>query len=154
MPSTVSRRAVARFAVAAAALGLGACEPVYTNHGFTPQLQQLETVSAGLDTRSSVLAKLGQPSASGAFDSANWYYVASRMQKNLFYAPEVVERTVVAIRFDEAGLVERVDRFALEDGRVIDLKTETTPTYGRELTVLQQLFGNIGRVDPGQVLGN
>ncbi len=138
----------------AAALALSACAPTYTTHGFTPQIETLETVAAGVDTRSSVLSKLGRPSASGAFEATNWYYVASRMEQRMFYAPRVVERTVVAIRFDEAGLVEQVDRFGLEDGRVINLRTETTPTYGRELTILQQLFGNIGRLDAGQLLDN
>lgn len=147
-------RAASFAAVLAAALALGACAPTTSTHGFTPQMEALDTVAAGVDTRSSVLSKLGRPSASGAFDSANWYYVASRMEQRLFYAPEVVDRTVVAIRFDTAGLVERVDRFGLEDGRIVNLRTETTPTYGRELTVIQQLFGNVGRIDPGQVLGN
>ena len=141
-------------AALAAVLGAAACAPTYTTHGFTPQMAALDSVSAGLDTRSSVLAKLGRPSASGSFDSDSWYYVASKMERNMFYAPKVVERTVVAIRFDEAGLVQSVDRFGLEDGKVIDLRTETTPTYGRELTVLQQIFGNVGRVDPGQIIGN
>jgi hypothetical protein len=45
-----------------------------------------------------------------------------------------------------------VNRYGLEDGRVIDLATRTTPTFGRELTVLQQLFGNIGNFDPGQLI--
>ena len=135
-------------------LTAAACAPRVTYHGFAPQVAELETITAGLDTRSSVLRRLGRPSATGSFDSRDWYYVASRMERTMFYAPEVVDRTVVAIRFDETGLVERVNRYGLEDGRVVDLVSETTPTYGRELTVLQQLFGNIGRATAGQVVGN
>lgn len=129
------------------------CAPVVTNHGFAPQRAQLDAIEAGRDTRGSVLRKLGRPSASGAFEDGEWYYVASRMERRAFFRPEVVDRTVVAVRFDEAGLVEGVDRFGLEDGRVIDLETRTTPTFGRELTVVQQLFGNIGQVDAGEFLG-
>lgn len=145
---------LSRALLAAAAVAASGCAPTYTNHGFTPQLQQLEEIQSGLDTRSTVLAKLGRPSAAGAFDSANWYYVASRMERLMFYAPKVVDRTVVAVRFDETGTVSRVDRYGLEDGRVVDLVTDTTPTYGRELTVLQQLFSNVGRPNAGQVFNN
>ena len=143
-----------RLAALALCAGLAAagCAPTVTYHGFAPRLGELEAIEAGIDTRGTVLNRLGQPSATGSFDSRDWYYVASRMERRMFYAPEIVDRTVVAIRFDETGLVERVNRYGLEDGRVVDLVTETTPTFGRELTVLQQLFGNIGRANPAEAL--
>ncbi|MEO1613736.1 MAG: outer membrane protein assembly factor BamE, partial [Pseudomonadota bacterium] len=50
----------------------------------------------------------------------------------------------------DAGRVTNVARYGIEDGQVIDLITRTTPTYGREITILQQLFGNIGRVGADQ----
>lgn len=132
----------------------GACSPTYTTHGFAPQEEELAEIVAGQDTRGSVLSRLGRPSATGSFDSDDWYYVASRMEQNMFFEPQVIDRTVVAVHFDQTGVVERVARYGLEDGRVVDLVTETTPTFGRELSVIQQLFGNVGRVDAGQVLGN
>ena len=135
----------ATFAVAAT-MAVAACEPTYTNHGFAPQIVELDELEAGSDTRGSVLRKLGQPSAYSSFDSKNWYYTASRVEHYAFYAPEVTERRVVAIRFDDNGLVQEVNRYGVEDGLVIDLITRRTPTYGREITVLQQIFGNLGRV--------
>ncbi|MDG1207912.1 MAG: outer membrane protein assembly factor BamE [Paracoccaceae bacterium] len=137
------------FLVAASALALSACEATYTNHGFAPQIAQLEQLSSS-DTRGSVLRQLGQPSATGTFNSENWYYQASRVENYAFYAPKIVDRKVVAIRFDQAGRVANVARYGIEEGQIIDLITRTTPTYGREITLLQQLFGNIGRVGADQ----
>lgn len=139
---------------AAALVGatLCGCAATYTNHGFAPQLADLQAIEAGVDTRGSVERRLGQPSATGSFDGDVWYYVASRVEHYAFYAPRVVDRTVTAVRFDEAGLVREVARYGLQDGRVVDLVTATTPTYGRELTVIQQLFGNVGRVNASDVL--
>jgi outer membrane protein assembly factor BamE (lipoprotein component of BamABCDE complex) len=128
---------------------LAGCSPTYTSHGFAPQLAELQNIEAGVDTRGSVQRKLGMPSATGSFDADSWYYVASTVEHFAFYAPKVVDRTVVAVRFDETGLVSAVNRYGIEDGRVVDLVTKTTPTYGRELTILQQLFGNIGNFNPG-----
>jgi outer membrane protein assembly factor BamE (lipoprotein component of BamABCDE complex) len=132
---------------------LAGCAATYTQHGFAPQLAELGTIEAGVDTRGSVLRKLGRPSTTGSFDADAWYYVASTMERFAFRAPKVVDRTVVAVAFDDTGLVTSVNRYGLEDGRIIDLVTRTTPTYGRELTVLQQLFGNIGTANPAQLLG-
>ncbi len=138
------------FLAAASALALSACEATYTNHGFAPQIAQLEQISSS-DTRGYVLRLLGEPSATGTFDAESWYYMASRVENYAFYAPKIVDRKVVAIRFDEAGRVSNVARYGIEDGKVIDLITRTTPTYGREITILQQLFGNIGRVGADQL---
>lgn len=143
---------VALCALAAVTLVAG-CEATYTNHGFTPQVVDLDGLQAGSDTRGSVLRKLGQPSAYSSFDSQNWYYTASRVEHYAFYAPKVIERRVVAVRFDDSGLVTDINRFGIEDGQVIDLVTRRTPTYGREITVLQQIFGNLGRVSASEVTG-
>ncbi|MFN3614397.1 MAG: outer membrane protein assembly factor BamE [Rubrimonas sp.] len=146
-------RSAATFsAVLALSAALGGCVPTYSNHGFTPQLAQLQEIEAGIDTRGSVQRRLGRPSTVGSFDSDTWYYIASRMERYAFYAPRVVDRTVVVVRFDDNGVVSSVSRYGLEDGQVVDLVTRTTPTYGRELTVLQQLFGNVGRINPGDIL--
>lgn len=140
------------FAIAITAVVLLAgCEATYTNHGFTPQVVQLDGVTAGADTRGSILRKLGRPSAYSSFDSRNWYYVASRVEHYALNAPKVIDRKVVAIRFDENGLVTSVNRYGYEDGQVLDLVTRRTPTYGREITALQQIFGNLGRVSAEQV---
>lgn len=147
------RAAIFRRAVClAAALGAAGCAPTYANHGFAPQIAELDALTAGADTRGSVLRKLGRPSSTSTFDSDVWYYVASRTEKFAFYQPKVVDRTVAVVRFDEFGVVTQVDRYGLEDGRIVSLVTSTTPTFGRELSVLQQIFSNVGKVDASQVL--
>jgi hypothetical protein len=38
-----------------------------------------------------------------------------------------------------------VERFGVERGRVVPYSADKTPTRGRELSILEQLFGSIGR---------
>ncbi|MEM7523788.1 MAG: outer membrane protein assembly factor BamE [Pseudomonadota bacterium] len=135
-----------------AALALAGCEATYTNHGFAPQVADLEDIQAGDDTRGSVLRKLGRPSSFSSFDSNSWFYEASKVETYAFYEPVVVERTVVSVLFDDQGLVTDVGRYGLEDGEIVNLVTRKTPTYGRELTVLQQIFGNLGQFNAEQAL--
>ena len=129
------------------ALGLAAgCERVMEQHGYAPAPEELAQIRVGQDTRASVRQKIGRPSTTGIFLPDRWYYVASEMEHYLFYEPRIASRRVVAVRFDQNDLVASVNEYGLEDGRVIDLETRTTPTLGRELTILQQILGNIGRV--------
>lgn len=131
----------------ALALGAAGCSPVVTNHGYAPPEERVAQVVAGVDTRGSVRRKLGRPVATGAFSEDGWYYVSTTVERRAFYAPEITERRIVAVSFDGRDRVVAVDRFGLEDGKVVDLETRTTPTFGRQLTILQQVLGNIGSLE-------
>ena len=49
------------------------------------------------------------------------------------------------IAFDENGVVAEISTVTLDEARAIEFAEQETPTRGRELTLLEQLFGNIGR---------
>ena len=91
----------------------------------------------------------GTPSAVSTFDNEAWYYVGSRTSRFAFLEPEILERTVLVIRFDKDGIVRQVERLSKEDGRDVQVVERKTPTRGRELTILEQLIGNVGRFGGG-----
>ena len=132
-------------AIAVAAL-VGACAPVMKNHGYAPDEALLAEIQAGQDTRGSVRRKIGRPGTSGVFSETGWYYVSTQVKHYMYHDPEVVDRRVVAVEFDANDVVASVNTYGMEDGRIIDLETRTTPTHGRQLTILQQILGNIGRI--------
>lgn len=129
------------------------CSPIVQNHGYAPPPEELATIRPGVDTRETVQRKIGRPLSSGVFTDEGWYYVASTVERLTYHAPKVVDRRVVAVMFGPNDVVASINEYGLQDGRVIDLATETTPTYGRQLTILEQAFGNIG-VTTGSVFGN
>lgn len=133
---------------------LVACTPLYTNHGFVPDDSDLEGIATGVDTRETVAAFLGRPSVEGLIGEAQWFYVRSQWKTIGAKAPQEVDRQVVAITFDEAGIVTNVERFGLEKGEIVAIsrRVTTEPIKGRN--VLAQIFGNIGRLDPSQLLAN
>ncbi len=126
-------------------LGLVAsCSPVIKLHGYSPVEEETANILPGQDTRGSVRRKIGRPGGTGIFTDDGWFYVSSKVEHFTFYEPEVIARRVVAILFDERDFVQSVNSYGLEDGKITDLETNTTPTFGRELTILEQAFGNIG----------
>lgn len=143
--SSHSRRTLSRLACAALLGALAAgCAPVIEQHGYAPIPEEVAEIQPGIDTRASVVQKIGRPSSSGIFTDQGWYYVASTVERLTYHAPKVTDRRVVAVNFDPEGTVASVNEYGLEDGRIIDLVAETTPTHGRQLTILEQAFGNIG----------
>ncbi|HSF93965.1 MAG TPA: outer membrane protein assembly factor BamE [Thermohalobaculum sp.] len=132
--------------------GLVGCAPVIENHGYAPDDESVSGITAGEDTKGSVRRKIGRPSSTGVFDDLGWYYVSTTVERYMYHAPKVTERRVVAVEFDTNDTVASVNVYGLEDGRVIDLQTRTTPTHGRKLTILQQLLGNLGRFNEDSFL--
>ncbi|MEM7295897.1 MAG: outer membrane protein assembly factor BamE, partial [Pseudomonadota bacterium] len=68
--------------------------------------------------------------------------------------PEPVEREVVVVSFGADDVVTNVERYGLEDGRVIALSRRVTDGPEQDSTFLRQLLGSIGRFDPTQLLGD
>jgi outer membrane protein assembly factor BamE (lipoprotein component of BamABCDE complex) len=143
-----------RLAIAAliGASALSACTPVVDRRGFLADESQKADFAAGVDTKETVLTRMGNPSQTGVFDEQTWYYISAVQQQTAFYRPKTTERSITAVSFDESDRVAAVRTFGLQDGRVISYDTRRTPTRGREVTFLEQIFGSIGRA-PVQLPG-
>lgn len=145
---------VVKLALALAlALGMSACSPIYRNHGYAPSEADLSEIVVGIDTRDAVAELVGPPATSGVLRDDAWYYVSSRWKTVAYRAPELVDRQVVAVTFDDDGTVQSVDRYTMEDGRVIALNRRVTDDNLAGISFIRQLLGNIGNFDAGQFLG-
>lgn len=134
------------------ALMMGACQPIYRNHGYVPAEDELALIEVGKDTRDSVASTLGRPSAQGLLNDVGWYYVQSRWKHYGAMEPKEIDRQVVAITFDEGGIVENVERFGLEHGKVVAISRRVTDSNIKGVTFLGQLFGSIGQLRADQIV--
>ena len=141
-------------------VGAAACAPTTSYNGFQARDEKPADVKPGVDTRSTVLAKLGSPSAKSSFGDPVYYYISQTMQREAFLKPRVTNRDVVAISFDKDEKVTAVKSLKLKDGYRIAYEDRATPTRGRELNWIEQILGTIGRggmlpqdIDPGQARG-
>ncbi len=142
--------------LAASALST-ACNPVLRNHGYVATAEKPQEVNPDTDTKSSVLARLGNPSVKSTFDEQVeddvWYYISSVRQRYAYLRPQIEDRTITAIHFNPDGQVTEVAEFGLEDGVPVNYVDRKTPTRGRELSVLEQIFGTIGRLPTDRLTG-
>ncbi|WP_411997068.1 outer membrane protein assembly factor BamE [Aaestuariibius violaceus] len=139
--------------MALAALALAGCVAQFRNHGYAPSDSELAEVLVGLDTRDSVIETFGPPTTGGVLEQGAVYYVESRWRLYGALEPQIIDRQLVAISFDPEGVVSNVERFTLEDGRVITLSRRVTDDNVRNTTFIRQLLGNLGRIDNADFLG-
>jgi outer membrane protein assembly factor BamE (lipoprotein component of BamABCDE complex) len=146
---------MARFNKTGAILGaamaaslLGGCTRITNHQGHILDDTLVAAIQPGVDNRESVLGTIGRPSFTGQFDGVDrdWYYVSRFTRQLAFQTPRPTRQTVLRVRFDASGNVERVDRTGLELAANVRPSREETPTLGSERSLLEELFGNIGAV--------
>ena len=130
------------------ALVAGACTARIDQRGNKPDEDQVVLINPGVDDKNRVAELIGTPSSISTFNDRTWYYISKRTETLAFFDPEVVDQEVLAISFDDNGVVDNMRIYGPEDGRTIAYVDRTTPTEGNELTLMQQLLGNLGRFNP------
>ena len=132
---------------------LASCSTIYKDHGYLPLDTDLKNVVIGKDTRNSVTELLGSPSGSGVLEDGAIFYISTKIKNFLFYEPKVVSRDMIVVSFDDRDLVENIEKFTLEDGRVVVLSRRVTSAPVKGPKILSQIFGNLGNADAETLLG-
>jgi len=126
---------------------LGGCiTPIEDLHGYTADSVLPQDIEPGNDTRASVLAQLGSPSSESLFDTNTWFYITTRRERLAFFIPKTKERFITAIHFADDDMVDEVLFYDETNSQVINYVSRETPTRGRELGLLEQIFGTVGAV--------
>lgn len=142
-------RARLKIALGAAMLAaglLGGCG------GFTQSYQRgyvladgaLEQIPMGA-SQDQVLVVLGTPSTVATVNGEVFYYISQRTEQTSFLPQKTVDQRVIAVYFDKNRRVERLANYGLQDGKIFDFISRTTPTSGRDLSYLTYVFKILGK---------
>ena len=129
-------------ALCAAAYLLIGCAGQVDRHGHLFTDLNLQQIQPGM-SQDQVRLTLGTPDTKGTLDGDVFYYISSTRKTLPMGRPKVIDRKIVAVYFNEQQAVSQVAHYGLKDGKIIDFIDSETPTYGRKLTALEQLFGNL-----------
>lgn len=143
-----------KVAVCAVALTLGACVATFQSHGYVPEQDALDELVVGVDTRGSLEDLVGPPSSTGVMADEGWFYISSKIRHYAYTRPQVIERQLVAVTFDDEDTIVNIQRFGLEDGNVITLNRRVTELPVKGPSVLGQILGTFGNIDLGQALAD
>jgi len=145
--NTSMRRTVPIFLVGAlfGPLVLGGCDNIVDQRGFAPTPGSVEKLEIGTQGRDDVVRLIGSPSAIGTFNPNVWYYISQRQETYAFFATETLDQKVMQLSFNDSGRLQAIKNYSLKDAENITMVSRITPTAGKELTVLEQILGNVGR---------
>jgi outer membrane protein assembly factor BamE (lipoprotein component of BamABCDE complex) len=138
-----------RWLLLASVVALAACSPRIDQRGNLLDPDAVLAVQPGVQTKDQVAQLLGTPSTIATFDDKTWYYISKRTETTAFFPSDITDQQVLVVRFNDSNVVEKVQIYGMDDAYEIEPVGRTTPTYGQKLTILQQLFGNIGRFTKG-----
>jgi len=130
-------------AILAMGVLLGGCFTEVYNRGFMVPEGALEQIPMGA-TQEQVLIVLGTPSTVATVNGEVFYYISQRTEQTAFMAPKITDQRVVAVYFDKNRRVERLADYGLQDGKLFDFVSRTTPTTGKEVTSLNYMFKIFG----------
>ncbi len=142
------RRTTAVLAAMTLAMAVTACAPIRATRGNIVEDEKVAELQVGASTVNDVLDVLGTPTTVGTFNERVWYYIGQRTERMSFFEPDIIERRVLMVAFDETGVLQQMEERGLDDAQDVELVERETPTLGRRITFFEQMFGNLGRFSP------
>jgi len=146
------------------ALMLGAalvsgCGAQIDRHGHVFIDIDLQQVQPGM-SKEDVTKVLGSPDTTSTIGGDAYYYISTTQKTVAFLKPKEIDRQVVAVYFDGGASVQQVAHYGLKDGIVVNYYKGETPARGKDLGLLEQIFGNLANrgmfkkeVDPAKLPG-
>jgi outer membrane protein assembly factor BamE (lipoprotein component of BamABCDE complex) len=153
MDSCMTRRTtttLARLAAVAAIGVLAAACNIGENfqHGYIVDEQAVARIRPGMSA-DQVLQTLGTPSTVSTVGNKSWYYISQTSRRPVrFMGESVTDQRVLAVYFDRNLKVERTALYGVQDGKLFDFISRTTPASGQDQNFVGALFRGIGSLNP------
>jgi outer membrane protein assembly factor BamE (lipoprotein component of BamABCDE complex) len=144
-------RALALAGALALPLALGGClgydGEIY--RGYVIDDRTISQVQNG-SSAEQVLVVLGTPSTTSTIGGDAWYYISQKTVRPVAFMKEsVTDQRVFAVYYDKNKKVNRIANYGIEDGKLIDYVTRTTPTAGAEPSFVRNMLSNLLRFNDG-----
>ena len=138
-----------KLCLSAVFLFLSACSSdVFLVHtGNMPSDDKIAEVKVG-QTQDDVRQILGSPSSVAVLDENEWLYMSSTLKKVAFLTPKIIDRDILAIRFDKNGKVTSISRLDEQDGEQLTPDKEATESGGHNPGFFKKYFGGVGTYMP------
>lgn len=124
---------------------LWACSPTVDTRGNLPLPESVAQIKIGETTEEQVQTLLGTPSTALLYGEETWHYVYQKIETVSFLTPKVVDSSTLTIVFDAEGKVKSISKSGMKDLKDVQTVDRETPTAGKEMSVIEQLLGNVGK---------
>lgn len=125
-----------------------ACSTKFEQQGYMLTKKAVESIKVGIDTKTTVLQKLGSASTFDAFSEETWIYISRTTEQKPFYKPKTIDQKALAITFDELGKVKKIRNLDFNNRKLVNHQTRETKSSGMKSSILKELFQNLGKITP------
>ncbi|MCK5167655.1 MAG: outer membrane protein assembly factor BamE [Rhodospirillaceae bacterium] len=143
--ASLLRTIVLSVALGAVAVGASGCGSRIATRGNEVSTEQISTLEVGSHDREQIFSMFGSPSSTSSFGDETWYYIFEKDESVAFLEPEVKERTVLALQFDDSGKLANIKTTGLDGAQKVTPVERKTATAGNKLSFIEQMIANIGR---------
>ena len=143
--ASLLRTIVLSVALGAVAVGASGCGSRIATRGNEVSAEQISTLEVGSHDRQQIFSMFGSPSSTSSFGDETWYYIFEKDESVAFLEPEVKERTVLALQFDDSGKLANIKTTGLDGAQKVTPVERKTATAGNKLSFIEQMIANIGR---------
>lgn len=121
---------------------IAGCGSQIDRHGHVFIDVDLDQIQPGM-SKSDVQTALGSPDTQSTIGGEAYYYISTTTKTVAFLKPREIDREVVAVYFDGTERVRDVARYGQKDGIIVDYNDDETPARGKDISFIEQIFGNL-----------
>ncbi len=115
--------------------------------GYSFELSDYQLLKEKINNKNDALNFMGYPSFISEADQKEfWVYYSEDVKKLLFFKPNILDRKIITIAFDNKNIVEKIKSYDLADQNSIQFNENYTEVASQKKSWWSQLFGNIGQV--------
>lgn len=142
-----------RFSTILIILGLLSCSACNITRiekkGYIFDSSGYETLQEGVSTKERVLRMMGSPTIiSNLSNQELWIYYHEDVKELLFFKPEIISRTVIALKFNQQQTLSELKSYDLSSEESLTFTKETTEAKNLNEGWFKKIFGNVGQVRP------
>jgi outer membrane protein assembly factor BamE (lipoprotein component of BamABCDE complex) len=110
--------------------------------GYSLKAEQLDQIRPG-QSQQLVTVVLGSPQTTNSFgEETAFYYIETKKDATAFGMDFIKERTVLAVYFDKNKKVTDRAIYTAKDGRVFQIESRKTPSYGEDRTFIESILAS------------
>lgn len=115
--------------------------------GYMFELSDHDILQEGITSKERVLKIMGSPTLISDFDSEVWIYYSEDVKNFLFFKPEVTERNVLVIKFNDAQIIKEMKKINFADeAKKLNFVSNYTTVDSHKTGFFKSIFSNVGQI--------
>ena len=117
-------------------------------HGYLFELSDYQILQEGITSKERVIKIMGSPTIiSTLTPDESWIYYSEDVESILFFLPDVTDRKILSLKFDETQTLRKIENFDLRDeDKNLKFFPDYTQVGSNKIGFFKSLFSNVGQI--------